>query len=175
MVKLPDDRPEIFDQYLQSAYTRTFKLEEKTKDELVKLTSQEYHHYISHAYDQLFGVYVLAEKFQNTSAKNKAITAIFERTHFKHEQDKLNSSRVPSPLVANMVYDATPVGSPARRLVAELFGTVHTTIPMRIFARSRLCADLVDDAFALAGDMQQLKNAVQGKLCLSKNVEDYLE
>jgi hypothetical protein len=105
-VNLREDVPDIFEIYLNLLYTGTLA----TKKPLFGRTDAD------NEYTILAQVYVLAEKLQDTEAKNSVSEAILLLTR------ELTTpwSRVPINAV-EVIYDGTPDSSQARRLFVDLF------------------------------------------------------
>jgi len=141
-VKLPDDKPETFALYLNFVYTGQLITMRKSAEELAILTEDTFVDYIVDEFDDIFRLYVLAEKLQDASAKNAAITAAVEVAQLKSVAKKCT---VPSLSTANHVYEGTPEGSPARRFLADMWGTLSLSCILRILQGQNMHKDFVAD------------------------------
>jgi hypothetical protein len=101
VIELPDDLPDAFETYQRSLYTditRPFNALGSKED------SQEY--------KLLVRAYILGERFMDDKFQNDVVNAII---------DKLVHSGSFDPSLTDMVYDNTPLGSPLRQLLLDIY------------------------------------------------------
>jgi hypothetical protein len=86
--------------------------------DLKKLTEDKFAYHVDDLYEIIFGVFVLSEKLQDITTKNAMMEAALATAGLIGID---GSTRGPSYDVVNAVYNSTPVGSPARRLVTDMW------------------------------------------------------
>ncbi|XPS68586.1 hypothetical protein M3J09_000873 [Ascochyta lentis] len=167
IINLSDDDPEIFALYLNHIYKNEFPVMAISKEELCALPLSEFTGYIDEEYTTLFKLYVLAEKLQDDFAKDEVITAIFQLLYLG------SSDRFwvrPSEEVVEMVYDATPKGSFARRFCVDSWSNIEPRYIQQL--EEKLPRDfLFDLAMVFRGEMPKVTRNVAGR----KGVTAYLE
>jgi hypothetical protein len=172
MVKLPDDEPETFTIYLNLVYTGQLVTMRKSKEELATMDIGPFMRETENEYCDLFDLYVLAEKLQDVLAKNAAITAAIDVSIMESADA---SCTVPSFAAVNSVYEGTPEGSPARRVVADLY----STLPLHcIFTRlqSNLWhKDLVADVLKILEVTRPIRKGSDGNVAARKGAKAYQE
>ena len=171
VVKLPDDKPEAFALYLNFIYTGQLNTMRKSKEELALLAEDAFVIYITSEFQDIFRLYVLAEKLQDVSAKNAAITAAAEVTQLK---SVTKSWTVPPLSTANHVYEGTPEGSPARRFLADMWGTLPLSDILRIFQRDNIHKDFVADLGKVL-DQTHTTNDLPHNMVAGNGAQAYME
>ncbi|CAN9104502.1 hypothetical protein CC77DRAFT_1047498 [Alternaria alternata] len=121
IINLPDDTAEAFACYINHVYTGQLPTTSKTTSELKKLTVEEFEHHVNDQYRIIFDVFVLSEKLQDVTTKNAMMEAALATAGLVAIDGLW---RVPTCHVVNAVYNGTPAGSPARRLVTDLWTAV---------------------------------------------------
>ncbi|KAF2242042.1 hypothetical protein BU26DRAFT_439443 [Trematosphaeria pertusa] len=111
IVKLPEDDPTAFELYEQLVYAGHAENGAQADDCCDPVTLQ----FGTESY-VLCKLYVFAEKLQDSKAKNKIMDTLVDRI----EQD-VTISYFPNPRAIKVVYDGTPSGSLARRLMVDLY------------------------------------------------------
>jgi hypothetical protein len=142
IVNLPDDSTHIFGLYLNFVYTGKFNTMRKSEQELHRLDETTFKNHIEHEYQDLFRIYVLAEKLQDISAKDAAITAAIEVSQVAMRD---GSWIPPSFVTANNIYEGTPEGSLGRRLVMDMCGTVPLSYVVDQIHKYKFTSDFVSD------------------------------
>lgn len=135
-IKLPEDEPDIFSLYLYLVYGQDLPLKSLSEDKLKEVYEEDIGGSAVEAENGAqaddccdpvtlqFGtesyvlckLYVFAEKLQDSKAKNKIMDTLVDRI----EQD-VTISYFPNPRAIKVVYDGTPSGSLARRLMVDLY------------------------------------------------------
>lgn len=106
-VNLREDLPYVFEIYLSLLYTGTLATKNRLRN-----------HETAEEYEVLARIYVLAERLQDTKAKNFISEAILELSR----ELITTSSRAPISISAvEIIYGGTPESSQARRLFVDLF------------------------------------------------------
>jgi hypothetical protein len=100
-IGFPEGKLNIFQCYINLVYTG--QLATKTHD-------------FEDEYTTLIELYVLAEKFQDTQAKNDIIDAMLHKSRIRSVADQL-----PYMKDINYLYDGTMEGSKARKLLVDLY------------------------------------------------------
>ncbi|KAF2130050.1 hypothetical protein P153DRAFT_431113 [Dothidotthia symphoricarpi CBS 119687] len=157
VVKLPQDEPEIFALYLNHVYTGRLPSISKTEEELSALAIGEFRTITTAEYDEMVGLFILADKFQDVASKNAAITSIFEISLHIRSDGKF---KIPSPAQVRIMYRHTSEGANIRRLVVDLWSSMS---PEHIFEyASRLPQDFLRDlAVALRRDRKHADNTAR--------------
>jgi hypothetical protein len=104
VIKLPEERPDVVSHYLNYTYSKALPSVFDSASTNPKFESDRY-------YELLAEIYVLGERLQDRSVR----TAVIESSVRSWEY--LISIKEP----ANIIYRGTTAGSPARRLVVDLF------------------------------------------------------
>jgi hypothetical protein len=172
VIKLPDDTPEIFAIYLNIVYTGQLVTMRKTKEELASLEAKAFGVELQREYEDVFCLYVLAEKLQDKAVKNAALVAainISETTHSAKDW------RVPELEIVNQVYQSTPEGSSGRRLVIDLYGMLPLVHLMRDFRRATLHEDAFNDLIKVLNETRQKRVGCTGNMVSKNGVKMYLE
>ena len=99
IIKLPEDKPSVFEAYLTVLYTSKVPVIGATKDE--------------NQYPRLIDLYILADKLIDIRTKNVVVQAMMSRK----KEDHLK----PSATSVAKLYGGTPVSSPARRLFVDIY------------------------------------------------------
>lgn len=118
IINLPDDTAKAFACYINYVYTGQLPTTSKTTSELKKLTEDKFAYHVEDLYEIIFSVFVLSEKLQDITTKNAMMEAALATAGLIGID---GSTRGPSYDVVNAVYNSTPVGSPARRLVTDMW------------------------------------------------------
>jgi hypothetical protein len=125
VIKLPEDVPDVFANYLNFIYTGQFSVARKNREEVATLIGAEHTDYVCEEHAALLSVYVLAEKLQDVQAKNDAIRAVLDVTELKSAN---KGWAAPSLTTVNMTYHGTTEGSPARRLLVDIYSTMCISV-----------------------------------------------
>lgn len=162
VVNLLDDEPDIFSLYMSLVYTGKLPIKHEDSDDLPQEKKKEM---LEEQYDRLFHLYVLSEKLQDPAAKDASTTAIFEI----FENEKLGDDHcLPTFSTMSMVFECTPEGCPARRLVVDLSSTC--SVKALHSEAGSLPKDFVRDLLV------SLRLRAKGRNIAKKNgVEAYLE
>jgi hypothetical protein len=172
IVNLPDDSTHIFGLYLNFVYTGKFNTMRKSEQELHRLDETTFKNHIEHEYQDLFRIYVLAEKLQDISAKNAAITAAIEVSQVAMRD---GSWIPPSFVTANNVYEGTPEGSLGRRLVMDMCGTVPLSYVVDQIHKYKFTSDFVSDLGKVLERTREMKSQFRGNVMIKNGVQVYLE
>lgn len=120
-INLTEDDPEIFALYLNHVYNNHLPT---MAQELEHMQSRDRTAFLFALVEEsrtIFRSYVLAEKLQDPSAQDAALAAILDLSGLKQG----DTIWVPPPYSAiRTVYANTPEGSPARRLLVDLWSNV---------------------------------------------------
>lgn len=139
-INLVDDDPDTFALYLNHVYTNELPTVTFSEDELNTIEFYEFLRHVNTEYMALFKLYILGEKFQDSLAKDAATTAIL---HLSKSRYTDGYWALPLPPVVDLIYNGTPEGSPARRLIADLWST--PTLNSLQELRSALPKDFLSD------------------------------
>jgi len=120
---LPEDNPDTFALWLNFVYTNQIPV--MATEDYKELNNAEFPDAISHEYRELGKLYVLSEKLQDISAKNVTLLAILEVCK---QKDSSGGWNVPTPSVIGIIYEGTVDGSPARRLVTDIWTSAKKTV-----------------------------------------------
>ncbi|KAK4547282.1 hypothetical protein LTR36_000937 [Oleoguttula mirabilis] len=102
LVKLPEDRPEVFKAYVQWLYSgRIYSINDGNLRN----------------YSLLARMYALGEKLIDPEFQDRVLDAITASARFRHPGIKRG---FPSNKAIGIIYDGTPSTSPARRLIVDL-------------------------------------------------------
>jgi hypothetical protein len=151
LVKLPEDDPEIFGIYANLVYTGKIAIRssETAKGQVAKHALQAEH-------TTLCILYVLAEKLQDTLAKDAIVTSIraickesltHEIEDFENQDDYHGGWFVLTASAVSIIYEGTVRGSPARRLMVDML--ISEPICFKRIAADLPHEALVDVAIAL--------------------------
>lgn len=113
IVRLPKDSPEVFGVYMHHVYTGTLAV--RTRHFLAGSPSES-------ECILLAKTYVLSEKLQDVEAKNNALRALMKGMRpiwWAHHRPLANDTTVQT--TTSIIYDGTPQGSPARKLLVDFF------------------------------------------------------
>ncbi|KAF2827589.1 hypothetical protein CC86DRAFT_405708 [Ophiobolus disseminans] len=172
IVKLPKDNPRTFAVYLNFIYTGRLTTMRKTQEELSAVDCDTFIRHIESEYQEIFELYVLAEKLQDVSAKDAALTAAIDVTQMESSDGKW---RIPSFDTCNNVYEGTPEGSPARRLITDMCsGLPMAGIVLYIRAKS-VHKDFVNDLTTALDKTRPVKRGHGGNVAVRNGVKAYLE
>ncbi|KAH4220986.1 hypothetical protein HBI06_162130 [Parastagonospora nodorum] len=160
VVKLPEDEPAIFAIYLNL-------------EELASLEFLAFSNLITPEYEDIFRMYVLAEKLQDKGAKNGALAAAVSVSEV---MDSANNSTVPAAEIANLVYKGTPEGSPGRRLVIDMYGMLPFRSLFSDVEGIPFHRDALNDLVEMLNKSYQKKDGYGGHwFAKDKNQKLYLE
>lgn len=109
IVRLPEDDPDTFELYLHLVYIDEIACGPDTLDEEDLCSVQRV---------ALAKLYVLCEKLQDTRAKNSILRALRHITFKCPYHEKWH---IPGPEVVKIIYAGTVKGSPARRLLVDIY------------------------------------------------------
>ncbi|KAF2241958.1 hypothetical protein BU26DRAFT_387892, partial [Trematosphaeria pertusa] len=76
IVHLPEDEPDIFGIYLNYVYTGRLHTMSVDSEELATLDHNKFRTTVNEEYNNLFCLYILAEKLQDTPTKDATFTAL---------------------------------------------------------------------------------------------------
>ena len=166
-IKLAHDDPKSFELYLGVVYTGKIALRESMQPEAIEKPWKEERSLLRDQYDKVFGLYILAEKLQDSTAKNAAIQATFELVaHGQRRSDK--KWTFPRYSTVANVFDKTPSQSPARRLLVDMANTCN--VESLHAEAATLPKDLVRDLLVC------LRMRVKGRNgAIKKGLNAYLE
>ncbi|KAJ4338018.1 hypothetical protein N0V95_008191, partial [Ascochyta clinopodiicola] len=117
VVKLPEDDPHTFELYMSFVYTGQVPVNDQLEDLPEEVDKSELRKIIKEEYDNFFRLYILADKLQDSVAKDAAIAAIFKvRTSGIHN----GLYCMPKYKTLSMIYEQLPAGSPAKRLAVDI-------------------------------------------------------
>ena len=111
-VKLPDDDADLVKVYLQFLYSGRISIPPMCTAAGLKCDDHE------SVYFALAGLYALGEKLMDIKLKNQVIEEIFVNAWSKHSSSE---QRRPSASVVDKIYGSTAAGSPARRLMVDIY------------------------------------------------------
>lgn len=121
LVKLPEERPLVFDMYVSLLYTnRTLDCEQSTEGEI---EPKAFRNVQQKQYRALCKLYVLAEMLQDLEAKKAALKAMITTSQMYIEQ----SWWKPNEHFVRDLYGSTPRGSPARRWLVDIWSNVKAS------------------------------------------------
>jgi hypothetical protein len=107
VIRLPEERPDIVSHYLNYTYSKALpKASDSDSTTTPNFKKNQY-------YELLAELYVLGERLQDQSIRTAVVESIVESWEYLH----WNLITVP----ANIIYRGTTAGSPARRLMVNLF------------------------------------------------------
>jgi hypothetical protein len=172
IVTLPDDDHRIFDLYMNLVYTGQFITMRKSQEELLSLDDDDWITFIDEEYDDIFCLYILAEKLQDTATKNTVIAAVMNLTQLK---SKDGSWTIPSFPTANKVYISTLKGSPGRRLLVDMLATGSLSDTIRLITCQELHPELLIDLGKILDETYQIRNGTPKNIAAANGVEKYLE
>jgi hypothetical protein len=172
VVKLPDDKSDTFGLYLNAIYTGELTTIRKTREQLATLSHDEFKMHIMAEYQEIFLLYVLAEKLQDRVTKNAAITAVLAVSRLRSAD---NYWTTPSVDIVNTVYTGTPRSSPARRLITDMWSTYSVRHLVWTFYHAKVHKDWVNDMIEALEEKRPLKQGVGGNAATKKGVQAYLE
>lgn len=109
VVKLPKDKSDTFELYLNCIYGQEMSIE----PDPIPIDHQGLEEQL-----ELANLYVFAEKMQDVRTKNKVVKA-FMQTVFKIRKDGVWFA--PAVKVVRLIYENTLAGSPMRRLLVDIF------------------------------------------------------
>ncbi|KAK5120539.1 hypothetical protein LTR85_006195 [Meristemomyces frigidus] len=102
VVTLPEDRPEVFKAYLQWLYSGRINSVKQRDPRDYRLLSR---------------MYALGEKLIDPESQDRVLDAILAIARFRDDRGR---QKFPADEAISIIYDATPPGSPARRLLVDL-------------------------------------------------------
>jgi len=172
VVMLPADEPQYFALYLNFVYTGQLNTMGKSKEELATLELSEAMKHIKQEYQDLFRLYILAEKLQDVAAKNAALTAAISVTELKSAGGNWD---IPTLEVVNSVYKCTLEGSPARRLLTDMYSTLPPIKLLRLSRRTFPHEEFISDLAIALRTTCPLKEGVPGNVALKNGAQAYLE
>lgn len=110
IVRLPEDDPTVFAAYVHHLYTGELAVQADKQQSVGILVDEQYRNSCS--------LYVFAEKILDVETKNAVIHAMLEMARTKQINGQTYG---PSSDDVNTIYKGTVVGSPARRLMVDLY------------------------------------------------------
>ncbi len=116
-IDLVDDDPDIFALYLNLVYKNELPTATLRDADVETLGCKELVWETNKELMVLFEIYAIAEKFQDTSAKDGVVAAVFQLTQ---NVSWFGRPLVCGPRIIELVYSSTPVDSPARRLLVDM-------------------------------------------------------
>ncbi|EMD01283.1 hypothetical protein BAUCODRAFT_61200, partial [Baudoinia panamericana UAMH 10762] len=145
VVDLPHDQPRVFEAYSVWLYTgHLYVLGEKHPE---NYGSIDYHHFIE--------LYILGEKLLDRRFQNRVVDVIVAAS--------IESPEVPGLITVNRAYEATPKGSPIRRLLCDIYVNGATMHWFRGYVSDAYpSAFLYDVAVLLLDTKHQAKLAAEG-------------
>ncbi|KAH8644477.1 hypothetical protein IG631_01941 [Alternaria alternata] len=166
IVNLPDDTAKTFACYLNYVYTGQLPTTSKTASELKRLTVDKFRRHVDDRYRIIFDVFVLCEKLQDVTTKNAMMEAALATAELRGSDGLWLT---PPIGVVEAIYNGTPAGSPARRLVTDMW----TALPIEfIFS----CFDWLHQEFVkdLSKSIEDSRNLAE-KIAVTKGVAAYQE
>jgi len=143
----------------------------KTKEELAKVEFEPFEEEVAAEYNDVFHVYVLAEKLQDKGAQKAALAAAITVS------DLVDSGKnwlVPTARDVNFVYRGTPEGSPGRRLVIELYAAKGFKALMYNLRNTKLHQYASYDLAEVLNEVWQKREGCGGNSIAKKGVKEYL-
>ncbi|KAF1928911.1 uncharacterized protein M421DRAFT_142533 [Didymella exigua CBS 183.55] len=120
VVSLADDEPDIFGVYVSLVYTGKLPV---THIDTKNLPHDEKKSLLQEEYDDFFRLYALADKSQDTAAKDTEIAAVFEVLEKEGQVDYICLPTFATFVTMCMLYDRKPDIFPARKLVGDMANT----------------------------------------------------
>jgi hypothetical protein len=172
IVKLPEDDPHIFALYLNYVFNGQLATMGKTPEEFATLGLLEFYKHIHHEYEEVSRLYILAEKLQDVATKNAELAATMDIS----QTESVGGLRaLPSPRSIQIIYAATLAGSPARRLVADMWSTLSVYEILSELQTHQMHSDFVEDLAEAMEENRPLKKGCIGNIACKKGVKAYLE
>jgi hypothetical protein len=171
VVELPEGAPDVFAIYLDYAYTGQLTTMRKSKEELALLSPEIFIKSIENEYFDLFQLYVLAEKLQDVAAKNATLTAAIDISSMG---SAMGLCRMPELCVVDVIYDGTTEGSPARRLVTDLYSTLSIKYFLELDTET-LHKDFVTDLAKATEELRPVRQGRGGNVVLRNGIDAYME
>jgi hypothetical protein len=112
------------------------------EEELVACDRQSFMSHLQLEYEYLFQLYLLANKLQDATVKNAAIIAVMDVTQMRSAN---NVSTFPSQSITKSVYEGTAEGSPARRLIMDIYSTLPLCKLLHIIRMGYFSKEIVND------------------------------
>jgi hypothetical protein len=172
MVKLPEDRPATFALYLNLVYTGRFVTARKSKEELATLDFDDFDRYVQDEYYDMFDLYVLAEKLQDVKAKNAALAAVIDVSELRASNKAWS---VPTFNLASRVYEGTPKGNPARRLITDMCSLLTLAYIFESHKVNTWHNDLEADMVNALDNSRPTKKGWSGNVVARKGAGAYME
>ncbi|KAH7095302.1 hypothetical protein FB567DRAFT_543641 [Paraphoma chrysanthemicola] len=126
IVKLPDDEHDVFELYASLVYTGTVPAFDEQLERVIPGYAEEticnHPQVCGSKYESLVKLYVLAEKLQDTQAKNATVDALI--TKVQHESQVVNTDEGPCmPSISSIrtMYEATSHHCPGRQVLIDCF------------------------------------------------------
>ncbi|KAJ4313386.1 hypothetical protein N0V94_006970 [Neodidymelliopsis sp. IMI 364377] len=110
MVKLPDNDAGVFALYMHFVHTNELAVGTNRVPQDADVGYEQF---------ALMQIYVLAEQLQDIKTKNAVLKAILHGTNKKREHD--GCRYYPGEEAINILYKGTPPGSPARKLLVDMY------------------------------------------------------
>jgi hypothetical protein len=171
VVKLPEDKPDVFAIYVNLIYTGHLPTMLKSKEELAGLDHKTLRSFTCPEYDSLLCLYVLAEKLQDIAAKGTALAAVFEVSQLT---DATGRTSIPHPTAVLFTYENTLKGSPARSLVTDLWSAVSLPCLLMVTQVVRFPKDFLSDLGKVLQEQRPLLKG-SGNLASRRGAEAYME
>jgi hypothetical protein len=118
VIKLPEDEPEVFANYLELVYRRTVH-SIMAPDSADLQNDAYYEEFMARVWEyqtSLCRVYVFAEKVQDITAKKLLLTALVESTLLKNNN---GNSYLPMFEQVNIIYNGVPSSDPIREFLTD--------------------------------------------------------
>lgn len=116
-IELPEDHPDLVNAYAEFVYDKN--VSDLCENERGNWTSQD----LADEYYHQANLYVLGEKLQDDEFCNAVITKFINLIDASHGVTASNTRHYPSTITVRTIYEGTPQGSPARKLMVHLYCT----------------------------------------------------
>ncbi|KAF2122087.1 hypothetical protein BDV96DRAFT_640152 [Lophiotrema nucula] len=117
-VKLPDDEPKVFENYINWLYTGKIPIKCTTIPKGSRMSRE-----VENEYTALCELFVFCEKLQDTKGKNASTKALYQGCL----EERTGTLYFPLSPAINVVYNGTPCTSPLRALLRD--GFVNRSAP----------------------------------------------
>ncbi|KAH7095251.1 hypothetical protein FB567DRAFT_586580 [Paraphoma chrysanthemicola] len=168
IIKFPDDQHTIFALYLNFVYTGQLVTMRRCEEEGSDFTYED----VWDEYDDLFRLYILAEKLQDVKTKNAVIAAAIDTTRTRTKNGKYT---IPQSNIINIVYEGTPIGSPARRLITDMYSIVPMTWIISHLQSTPMHGDFLVDLEVALSEIRPIKAEHKGNIVERNGAESYME
>jgi hypothetical protein len=172
LVSLPDENPYTFGLYLNFVYTGQIFTKRRSQAALSRLDLDAFKQHVESEYQDLFRLYVLAEKFHDVTAKNAAIMAAIDVTRMESGS---GDWAAPSLVTANSIYEGTPEGSLARRLIMDMCGTLPLSYVLLQLQHRKFHPAFVSDLVRMVEKTRQFRPGYGGNVIVKNGAQAYME